>query len=141
MGIKKRLVKDWMSSNPVTISPKTTVAHAHDLMTQHNFRHIPVVEDDSLVGIISLGDIRESGPSEVSSLSIYELNFLLANTEVKEVMSAKPYFIGAEEKLSAAARVMLDHKIAGLPVVSDGKVIGILTESDIFQAVIEVFDS
>jgi CBS domain-containing protein len=130
------MVKDWMTPDPVTIDPHTTLPEANRLMKECNIRRLPVVEKGTLVGIVTLGDIREASPSNATALSIYELNYLLARLTVGEIMSKEPISIAPDTSIEAAARLMLEHKIGCLPVISDGKLIGIITESDIFRLLV-----
>ena len=99
--MKKELVKHWMSRDVVTISPDTPLPEAHD----------------RLIGIITLGDVREAEPSDATSLSIWEMNYLLAKQKVETVMTKNPLTISPEATVSEAARIMLEHKVGGLPVV------------------------
>lgn len=135
--MKQELVKDWMIGNVVTVTPETTVPEAQRLMTEHDIRRLPVVDNDHLVGIVTRGDIREADPSNVTSLSTWELSELLANMKVGQIMTPKPMTISQEATIGEAAQVMLENKISGLPVVDRaGKLVGIITESDIFRLVV-----
>jgi CBS domain-containing protein len=125
-----------MTSDPITIDPRTTIPEAGRLMKECNIRRLPVVENGRLVGIVTLGDIREATPSQATSLSIYELNYLLSRLTVGEIMTRDPIAIAPDTSIDAAARLMLEHKIGGLPVVDNGKVVGIITESDIFRLLV-----
>ncbi len=136
MGMRRHFVKDWMTPDPVTIDPHTTLPEANRLMRECNIRRLPVIEKGKLVGIVTLGDIREASPSNATALSIYELNYLLARLTVGEMMTKDPFTISPDTSIEAAARLMLDHKIGSLPVVSDGRLIGIITESDIFRLLV-----
>lgn len=136
--MKQERVKDWMTRDVITISPDVTLPAAHQLMTEKNIRRLPVVKDGRLVGIVTRGDVRGAEPSGASSLSIWELNFLLAKLSIGEIMVPNPITIAPDEIIGEAARLMLDHKISGLPVVdSAGRIEGILTESDIFRLVVQ----
>lgn len=129
-------VRDWMTPNPIWIGPKTVLTEAHQLMTEHNIRRLPVLEGDELVGIVTLGDVRGAEPSQATSLSIWELHYLLGRLTVDEIMSRKLWTVSPETSIAEAARLMLDHRIAGLPVVEDKALVGIITESDIFRMVV-----
>lgn len=136
--MKQELVKDWMTRNVVTISPDTTLPEAHRLMTDKGVRRLPVVEHGRLVGIVTRGDVRGAEPSGATSLSIWEVNYLLAKLKVGEIMSTQTTTISPDDTIGEAARVMLDKKISGLPVVEAGdKIVGIITESDIFRLVVQ----
>lgn len=134
----QELVKDWMTAEVVTITPDTTLPEAHRLMTDKRIRRLPVVENGHLVGIVTRGDVREAEPSDATSLSIWELNYLLAKLKVSSVMTKNPISTSPETTIAEAAQVMLENKISGLPVVDNrGNVIGIITESDIFRLVVK----
>jgi CBS domain-containing protein len=99
---------------------------------------LPVIENGRLVGIVTLGDVREAEPSSATSLSIWEVNYLLAKLKIGEIMTSKPITIAAEETIGEAARLMLEKKVSGLPVIDEKQhVIGIITESDIFRLVVQ----
>lgn len=131
--MEKKLVRDWMTPNPITIVPKTTLPDAHKLMREAKVRRLPVVDHGRLVGIVTLGDVREAQPSDATTLSIYELNYLLSKLTVDRIMTREPLTIAPDATIHQAARVMLDHKIGGLPVMEDERLVGIITESDIFR--------
>ena len=134
----KELVRDWMSSDVITIRPETTLPEAHQIMTTEEIRRLPVVDDqDRLVGIITIGDIRSAEPSPATSLSIWEMNYLLSSLKIEKIMARHPKTISADATLAEAARTMLEYRVSGLPVVDEAmKVVGIITESDIFTMVV-----
>lgn len=136
--MKKELVKTWMTDAVVTIAPDTSLVAAHDLMIKEEVRRLPVVtENGRLLGIVTLGDVRGAEPSTATSLSIWELNFLLAKLKVEKIMTQNPVTVGAEATIGEAARLMLENRISGLPVVDQaGTLVGIITESDIFSMVV-----
>ncbi len=136
--MKKELVKDWMSTDVITITPETTLPEAHQIMTTEEIRRLPVVDRDGrLVGIVSIGDIRSAEPSPATSLSIWEMNYLLSALTIDKIMTHHPKTIAVEATLAEAARMMLEHRVSGLPVVDDDfRVVGIITESDIFSMVV-----
>jgi CBS domain-containing protein len=136
--MNRELVKDWMSRNVVTVSPNTTLPEAHQAMKTNGFRRLPVVDKHGdLIGILTLGDVRGAEASPASSLSVWELNYLLARLKVSSVMTTDPVTIGVDTTIGDAARKMLDTKVSGLPVMDDnGKLVGMITESDIFRMVV-----
>ncbi len=126
-----------MTPEVVTVSPNTPLPDAHRLMSEHEIRRLPVVKNRRLVGIVTRGDVRGAEPSEATSLSIWELNYLLARLKVSEIMTPKPVSVSPDATISQAAQLMLDNKISGIPVVDkDKNVVGIITESDIFRLVV-----
>ena len=105
-------------------------------MDEHKVRRLPIVEDGRLIGIITRGDVRGAEPSQATSLSIWELNYLLANLQIAEIMTREPITVSSEATISDAAQLMLANKVSGLPVLDASEhVVGIITESDIFRLV------
>ncbi len=140
--MKRELVKNWMTREVVTVDPLTAVPDAHKLMTDNTIRRLPVIKKGRLVGIITRGDVREAEPSDATTLSIWEINYLLSRLKIEKIMTRKPITISPEATIGEAARLMLEHKISGLPVVeNDDRIIGIITESDIFRLVVQEWDS
>ncbi len=132
------MVSEWMTSPVLSITPSTPIANAHQMMKDYGIRRLPVVEDNRLVGIITLGDVREASPSDATTLSIWELNYLWAQLTVDRVMSRKVLTVHPTDLVLEAARIMLEHKVSGLPVVNQrDELIGIVTESDIFRMLVE----
>jgi CBS domain-containing protein len=135
------LVTEWMSQPVQVVSPNTSVGEAYNLMMQKNIRRLPVVEHDQLVGIVTLGDLREARPSPTTGLSIYELNYLLSKLTVGQVMTHLPYTVTPQTPIQEAARIMLERKVSGLPVVGEfQQVVGVITESDVFRMLIDQWD-
>lgn len=131
-------VRDWMTPGPVSIQIDTPLPEAHRIMTKHQIRRLPVMDGDRLVGIVTRGDIRGAEASEATSLSIWELNYLLSKLTIDRVMTREVITVEPETTIGDAAKLMLDHKIAGLPVLSEGKLVGIITESDIFRLMVKL---
>jgi len=127
-----------MTCDVVSIGPNTTLPTAHHLMLSKKIRRLPVINKHGvLVGIVTLGDIREAQPSQATTLSIWELNYLLAKLQVKQIMTRDPITISPTATIGDAANLMIDNKVSGLPVTDPkGKVVGIITESDIFRMVV-----
>jgi acetoin utilization protein AcuB len=136
--IRHELVQDWMSEDVVTIGPETSLPEAHQIMTSRQIRRLPVVDGNGrLIGLITRGDVRGAQPSQATTLSVWELNYLLATLPVRKVMTPDPITITADATIGEAARTMLENKVSGLPVVNERhQVIGIITESDIFSMVV-----
>jgi CBS domain-containing protein len=137
--IKHDLVQEWMTSTPVTITADVTLPDAHALMKQYAIRRLPVVdESNKLIGIISMSDVLEAQPSDATTLSIYELNYLIAKLTVAKIMTKAVITVSPGTTIAQAARIMRDKKIGGLPVVDKNQLVGIITESDIFRMVVEM---
>jgi len=134
---EKVKVKDWMVSPVITIDASSPISVAHQLMKNNNVRRLPVLNNDKLVGIVTIGDVREASPSDATTLSIWELNYLWAQLTVEKVMTRSPMTVTAETPILEAAEMMLDKKVSGLPVVQGDTLIGILTESDIFRMLVK----
>jgi CBS domain-containing protein len=135
--MKLELVRDWMTQKVLTVTPDTTLTEAERLMETKMIRRLPVVENGRLVGIITYGDIRQAQPSTATSLSIWELNYLLAKINLAEIMTRDVVTVSQNATIGEAAKLMLDHQISGLPVVDHhGDLVGIITESDIFRLVV-----
>ncbi len=139
--MKSLLVRDWMTSNVITVQDDTTLPEAHRIMQERDVRRLPVTQNGRLVGIVTRSDIRGAQPSEATSLSVWELNYLLANLKVREIMSTDLKTLAPDDTIKDAAIKMHEHKIGALPVVDpSGKLVGILTESDIFRILIAWFN-
>lgn len=135
--MKLELVRDWMSRNVMTVTPDTTLPEADKLMVSKTIRRLPVLENGRLVGIVTYGDIREARPSAATSLSIWELNYLVNRLHVGEMMTRDPITVSQDATIGEAAQLMLRHMIGGLPVIDNrGALVGIITESDIFRMVV-----
>lgn len=133
------LVGERMTRNPVTITEDTSIDDALHLMRERKVRRLPVLDPSGkMVGIVSDRDLLHAAPSPATSLSVYELHYLLAKLTVKRVMSSPVITVTASTPLEEAARIMADNKIGGLPVTDDGKLVGIITETDIFKILLEL---
>jgi acetoin utilization protein AcuB len=130
------LVKDWMTRNPITITADTSLTEASRLMQDNDFRRLPVVKNGQVVGIVTWGDIRGASASDATTLTIFELGYLLKKLQVERIMTRDPITITPTTTITRAAQLMLEYKIGGLPVVENGKLVGILTESDIFRMLV-----
>ena len=131
-------VKDFMTRKVVYISPDTTIAHAADMMRDQQLHRLPVIENDQLVGLVTEGTIAEASPSKATSLSIYEMNYLLNKTKVGDVMIRDVVTISQFASLEDATYLMLKNKIGILPVVDNEQLYGVITDRDIFKAFLEV---
>lgn len=135
--MKLELVRDWMTRDVIVVTSGTLLPDADQLLTQHKVRRLPVVDDNGrLIGIVTQSDIRSASPSRATSLSMWEMNYLLSRLTISEIMTPNPTTISPDDVIATAAQTMLDHKISGLPVVdANGTLVGIITESDIFRLV------
>ncbi len=132
------MVREWMTSPVISVTPTTSISSAHQIMKENGIRRLPVVENDHLVGIVTIGDVREASPSDATTLSIWELNYLWAQLTVERVMTRKVLTVSPDICILDAAQIMLESKVSGLPVVDEhGKLQGILTESDIFRMLVK----
>jgi acetoin utilization protein AcuB len=132
-------VTNRMTPNPIVITSITTVADASEIMRKNRIRRLPVVDGGKLVGIITDRDLREVSPSSATTLSIFELNYLLAKMKVKDVMKRNVLTITADATIEEAALIMYKEKIGGLIVLdNNGKVCGVITETDIFKCFVDL---
>jgi acetoin utilization protein AcuB len=123
-----------MSREPLVVFPQTSVEEAIKTMRQNRVRHLPVIKDDNrLVGIVTQTDLIQASPSPATSLSVWEINFLLARMQVRDAMTKKVIVVEEECPLEEAALVMAEQKIGCLPVVRGKRLVGIITETDLFN--------
>ena len=127
-------VRELMTGALVCVTPETPVVEARQTMLTKQIRHLLVTEDRRLVGIVTDRDIRLNLPSQATSLSVWEMNYLLARLTVGEVTTKAVIIIGPDREARDAARLMVEHKIGALPVVDEDHLIGIVTETDILRA-------
>jgi acetoin utilization protein AcuB len=131
-------VSDWMTKKIFTVSPDDYLSDALTLSREQEIKHIPVVKNGKLKGIISDRDIREFSPSKATSLDIYELHYLLARTRIKELMKTRVVTTTADTPVEEAAMVMLDKSIGCLPVIEQGALAGIISDKDIYRALVDI---
>jgi acetoin utilization protein AcuB len=133
------LVKGWMTSDVLTIDEDTSMMKASEIMRENNIRRLPVMHKGKLVGIVTDRDIKEASPSKATTLDVHELYYLLSELKIKDIMSTHVFTISPEETVEKAAVKMLEHHISGLPVVNDkGKVVGLITQWDIFKVLVSL---
>lgn len=132
------VVKDFMTRKVVYVSPDTTVAHAADMMREQGLRRLPVIENDRLVGIVTERTMAEASPSKATSLSIYEMNYLLNKTKIRDIMVRDVVTVSPYASLEDAVYAMMKNQVGILPVVEAGQVFGVITEKDVFKAFLEV---
>ena len=131
-------VSDWTTKKVYVVEPDEYLSDALSVMKEQAIKHVPVVKAGKLKGIISDRDIKEYSPSKATSLDIYELHYLLAKTRVKEIMNTKVISTTADTPVEEAAMVMLGQGIGCLPVLDKGNVIGIISDKDIFRALVDI---
>jgi CBS domain-containing protein len=127
-------VQDIMTTGPITVPLDMPVLDARQLMVKHRIRHLLVTDGRRLMGIVTDRDIRLNLPSPATSLSVWEVNYLLARLTVESVMTGSVIIVEPERDAIEAARIMLEHKIGALPVVDAGAMVGIVTETDVLRA-------
>jgi len=132
------LVGERMSKPIIIVTPDLPINEAVNLMKREHIRRAPVVKDGKLVGIVSDKDLLNASPSAATTLSIWELNYLISKIKVSEVMSKNVITVTEDTPIEQAARIMADNKIGGLPVMNDGNVVGIITETDLFKMFLEL---
>lgn len=132
------LVGNRMSHPVISVSPEMPIVDALTLMKQEHIRRAPVIKDGKLVGIISEKDLLNASPSPATSLSVWEMNYLLSKITIKEVMTKKVLCVTEDTPIEEAARIMADNKIGGLVVTRGEDVVGIITETDLFKIFIEL---
>ncbi|MET0485027.1 MAG: CBS domain-containing protein [Candidatus Rokuibacteriota bacterium] len=130
-------VRDFMTAKPITVDPETPMLEAGQRMVGKRIRHLVVVDDGRVVGIVTDRDIRLNLPSPATSLSVWEMNYLLPQITVGGVMTKSVIVVSPDRPIAEAARIMVDHKIGALPVVEEGRLVGIVTESDFVRAMAE----
>lgn len=127
-------VREIMTADPITVDPETPVFEAQNLMRSKRIRHLLIVEGGRLVGMITDRDIRLNLPSKATSLSVWEVNYLLARLTVGSTMTKAVMVVSPDWDVAPAARLMLQHKIGALPVMDGETLVGIVTETDLLRA-------
>jgi acetoin utilization protein AcuB len=131
-------VSGWMTMKVYTVGPDDHLSDALSLMKERRIKHVPVVKGGRLLGMISDRDIKEYSPSRATSLDIYELHYLLAKTRIKEVMHPQVRTTTPDTPVEEAARIMLDEGIGCLPVLEADQLVGIISDRDIFRALVDI---
>jgi len=129
------LVEDVMSRSVVTLTPQQTLRDAIDLLQSHHIRHLPVVDDSKVVGIVTDRDVKRATPSVLSGPTRDEYEYMLATTKVAQFMTRDPLTVTPKSGLKAAVEIFIARKVGALPVVEDGHLVGILSDSDILRVV------
>ncbi|HEU4344246.1 MAG TPA: CBS domain-containing protein [Candidatus Binatia bacterium] len=131
-------VGERMSHPVISVSPEDPINEVLAMFRNEHIRRAPVMKESRLVGIVSERDLLNASPSSATTLSVWEMNYLISKVKVKNVMTKKVITVDAETPIEEAARIMADKKIGGLPVVSSDKVVGMITETDLFKILLEL---
>jgi acetoin utilization protein AcuB len=131
-------VRNKMTTRPFTVSPDATIIEANEIMEKNAVKRLPVVKDGRLVGVVSKEDVVQASPSKATALSVAEINYLLAKTKISQIMVKNPVTISPDALLEEAAVAMRDNEVGFLPVLDEGKLVGIITETNIFDAFTEL---
>jgi acetoin utilization protein AcuB len=132
------LVKHRMTHKPFTVTTDTSLKEALELLEQHPFRHLPVVDaDGNLQGIVTKRSLLLSSPTSATTLSVFEVDYILSHTQIGQVMSSPAIAVEPDLPLEEAARMMIDNRIGCLPVVEGEKLVGIISDTDIFRVFVE----
>ncbi len=126
-------IRDIMTKNPITVDSETFVFDAQKIMKENNIRRLLIVDKGKLLGIVTKHDLLEASPSPATSLSVHELNYLLSRMKVKEIMKKNPVTLSPDTPFEEALRIGQEKKIGSFPIVENGKLVGIATESDIVR--------
>jgi len=132
------LVGERMSRPVISVSPDAPINDVLAMFKKEHIRRAPVLKDGKLVGIVSQGNLLNASPSSVTTLSVWEMNYLLSKVTVKQVMSKKVSTVDIDTPIEEAARIMADNKIGGMPVMNNGRVVGMITETDLFKVFLEL---
>ncbi|MCR5723630.1 MAG: CBS domain-containing protein [Treponema sp.] len=134
------IVSDVMTRNPIFTTPEAKVTDALAVMRKEKINKLPVLDKDGiLVGMLTKNDLAQAAPSSATTLDVYEIGYLLSKLSVEKIMTKSPETVQADEVIEEAARIMADKGIGCLPVMKDGLLVGIVTESDLFRKFIEMF--
>ena len=131
-------VRDRMTKDPYTIQASAGIIELMGLMKEKNLKRVPVLDGEKVVGMISTSDIDKVSPTKATSLSVFEINYLLSKVQVKDAMKRNITVISPDELVEDAAVEMRAGRVSAVPVVEDGKLVVIMTESDLFDALIDV---
>ena len=125
-----QIVRNWMTDHPITITAQITLPETKELMLDYHLRHLPVVDKDKLVGMVTWRDINCAEASLSNTLSPYEMSLVQALMKARKFISTALVTNSSDATIEEAAGLMMEHKISGLPVVDDGKMVGLITETD-----------
>src|SRR3990172_6128077 len=132
------LVGERMSHPVISVRQDMPITDALNMMRREHIRRAPVIKDGKMIGIVSDKDLLNASPSPATSLSVWEMNYLLSKIKVKDVMTKNVLTVAEDTPIEEAARIMADNKIGGLPVMRDDHIVGIITETDLFKIFLEL---
>ncbi len=132
------LVKEWMTTDVITIDEETSVMKATQIMKENGIRRLPVMRDGGLVGIVTDRDLKEASPSKATTLDVHELYYLLSELKVKDIMSPEVVTVAPDDTVEFAAVKMLERRVSGLPVLENDRLVGIMTIGDVFKVLISI---
>ena len=136
------IIKTVMTQNPITVHPETSLTEAKNLMLKHDISKLPVLDkNNKLAGIVTKNDLAKASPSDATTLDVFEIGYLLSKLTVEKVMTKKPVTVDENEIVEEAARLMDSEEVGCLPVMKDGILTGIVTESDLFHLFTQIFDA
>jgi len=131
-------VGERMSRPVISVSPDTPINDALAMLKKEHIRRAPVINKGKLVGIVTETDLLNASPSDVTTLSVWEMHYLISKVTVKKVMTKKVTTVTVDTPIEEAARIMSDNKIGGMPVLNNGRVVGMITETDLFKVFLEL---
>ncbi len=133
------LIRQWMTEEVISVTPDTSVLKATKLMKDHNIGRLPVVDEDmQVVGIVSDRDVKLAAPSKATTLDMHELHYLLSELKVKEIMTKSPDYVSPDDSVEKVAMILESKNFGGMPVVENGKLVGVITDHDIFRIFINL---
>jgi len=131
------LVGNWMSKDVISVDVSDSMQDAARLIRGHKIKHLPVIENGKLVGIVTDTDLKRASASDVTTLEIHELLFLISEIKISDIMTKDPITIPLDYTIDEAAQILLEHKLSGAPVVDDeGQIAGVITQTDIFRVLV-----
>lgn len=135
-------VKRMMKKNPITTTAETSIVDVADILKENHIHRLPVLDKKGkLIGVITEKDILHASPSPVSSLSVYEMPYMLSRLKVSNLMTKNVRTIGPDTTVEEAAKIMVDDDLSCLPVIEGEKLVGIVSKSDMFKVLYELFGS
>ncbi|MBZ6526971.1 CBS domain-containing protein [Aerococcaceae bacterium DSM 111021] len=134
-------VKDYMTTELITITPQTSVTEAQDLLRKHDINRLPVLKNNKLVGMVTKDLINRNLPSNATSLSRNEINYLLEKTSAEDIMAKKLFSVNPDTLLDQAATTMAENNLGVLVVLAEDNLVGVITDKDIFKAFVDISGS